>query len=281
MPRPWNHKLWMSETTVSGIVGVKTRSPQLLAVDQALKTYDFANPFNKLKALHLLLEAFDKWKAIKADPNNSIRNKGGVLLGDFQSWMNDELNNLLPARETGWNGTPNCYAYAMKCKNIVGQVPTPGAAAGNAIVQRPGVGVDQYVRDLLQAIVADGTACGKQVQILQTLGSPAGPPVDQASSTHYLAAMVVKSDGFHFMRRDSTTGLWSHKNGGADAEVERSAVLLATAGQLRVREVPITDAVAVELLECGEGKYLAFSGFKFAGYVLVPHEGITVRGARG
>lgn len=291
MPRSWTHSLWISETSVAGtLYGQKTRSPLLVAVDQALRSYEFATAQHKLKALHQLFDAFDAWRASKnAEGADSIRNKGGELLNDFKEWLGAQETALMPQKEAGWNGTPNCYAYAMKCKQIAGNAPTPGAAAGKTVSPfdpkwRAAAQKIRYHAMLFQGIVDDANACGKHVEILRgpaegSYPSPLNPPVERADGSHYIAAMVVKTDGFHFMRRDSKTGLWSHKNGGADAEVETSATLLPTPGQLGPREIPLTDPVAVELLQCTQGKYVAFAGFRFAGYVLVPHDGITVAGA--
>ena len=110
---------------------------------------------------------------------------------------------------------------------------------------------------------------------------PTGPmpdrPVEMPGIPAHLVAMVVKADGFHFMRRDSRTGNWSQKNGGGNAEVETTATLIPVPGNI-ARNVPLTDAVAVELLGCATARYMGFAGFRFAGYVLVPDAGITVRG---
>src|SRR4051812_11017209 len=83
MPGPWNYERWMKETTVGALVGDRKRSALLLAVDNALKNYDFAHTdANKLKALHNVRDAFDAWCASKTDPNSSIRDKGGNV-ADF------------------------------------------------------------------------------------------------------------------------------------------------------------------------------------------------------
>jgi hypothetical protein len=296
MPKNWNYQLWINETSVDKtFFGQKSRSDRLTAVDQAMSTYGTASAFHKLKALHRLWDAYDVWAGSKNDVANSIRDKrdvkfdGGTLLTDFSKWLAAREDALMPAPEMGWKGAPNCYAYAMKCKQIIGNAPTPGAAAGKPVLpfdprwMAPMQKI-RYHAMLLDGIVADARACGKVVEILREPAegdypTPINPPTERCNGAHYLAAMVAKSDGFHFMRRDSTTRLWSQKNGGGDAEVDTSAILLATGVQRGPRQTPITDAVAVELLQCTEGKYIAFSNFRFVGYVLVPHAGITVKGA--
>lgn len=290
MPRNWNHQLWLTETNVTRpVLGQKARSDNLVAVDAALRTYDSASSFNKARALDRVFDAYETWKASKNDPTSSIRNKGGTLLNDFEAWLREQDARLMPAPEVAWEGTPNCYAYSMKCRQVVGNAPTPGAAAGRAVLPgderwREAQQKIRYHASLLQGIVADARACNKTVEILSgpeegEYPTPHDLPVDRANANQYIAAMIAKSDGFHFMRRDSATGLWSHKNGGGNAEVETSATLLAKPGKTLTRETKITDAVAIELLECTNGKYIGFAGFKFVGYVLVPREGITVKGA--
>lgn len=279
MALPWNYQRWIQETSVDGtIYGLKSRSTLLVAIDQALRSYDSASPIDKLRDLHQLKDAFEAWAASKNDVATSIRNKDGHLLTDFKQWMGQQEKALLPVKEEGWAGTPNCYAYAMKCKQVAGNAPVPGAAAGKAVFATRD-NQELYPDRLFQGIVDDAEACEKAVEILQG-PSPSPMPTDKVTGANYIAAMVVKPDGFHFMRRDSRSGLWSHKNGAADAEVETTAKLLPTGAQRIVRQMPITDAVAVELLRCTEGKYIAFTGFKFAGYILVPDEGITVKGTK-
>ena len=288
MPRNWTAAHWVSETNVAGTVwGLKSRSALLLAVDQALVNFEKPGaPTARLAALRTLQDAWDAWGASKTDLSASIRNKNGTLINDFREWMEDREMDLMPTPEANWNGTPNCYAYAMKCRDVVGNAPTPGAFAGSKVIPfdpRWGGEAAVYHAELFGAIVADARACDKNVTVLRQVANniyptPDAPPVTQVERGHYLAAMVVKRDGFHFMRRDSTSGLWSHKNGGGAAEVETSAgVVSPIAGRL-VRHIPITDAVAVDLLRCTTPGYLGFSGFTFAGYLSVPEDGITVQG---
>lgn len=296
MPLNWTRDLWVTETNVAGTFrGQKTRSTLLIALDNAIHTYMHATPTNKLRALQLLMDAFDAWARSKDDAEASIRNKrdpkykDGALLKDFKAWMKAKEDGMMPAAEPGWDGVPNCYAYAMKCRAVAGQVPTPGAAAGHAVQVRADLmGID-YHAALFQGIVADAVACNEIVNILSdpdphlnTYPLPTALPqfTGQADGAHYIAAMVVKADGFHFMRRDSTTHLWSHKNGGGAAEVETSALLLTIGNPSGdTRQLEISDDIAMEMLTCQAGRFMNFPGFRFAGYVLVPNDGITVRGA--
>lgn len=134
----------------------------------------------------------------------------------------------------------------------------------------------RYGSALDDGIVADGNAGGMAVTALrrptaQALPQPDMPPIAQADATTCLAAMVVRRDGFHFLRRDSATGLWSHRNGAQDAEVETFASIAASG-----RPVVIDDAVTVELLRNSAACRSSFPNFGFAAYLLVPTGGIAV-----
>jgi hypothetical protein len=141
----------------------------------------------------------------------------------------------------------------------------------------------QYHAALFEGIQADAKKDSKKVEVLTDLDalrtgvypSPDPLPVGQVDSDNYIAAMVVNPTGFHFMRRDSITHLWSHKNGGRGNPVETSVYQLHNGADRFL--VPITDEVAVEMLKNRRVRYSNFANeFKFAGYVLVPSDGITV-----
>lgn len=285
MPRNWTQELWIRETSSIKASG---RSVLLQGVDNSLRAFQFANPFNKQKALYLLQDAYDDWAHSKEDVHLSVRNQNGSL-ADFRAWMNQQQTALLPAVEPGWNTMANCYAYAMRCKVFQGRVPTPGVAAGSRVNSADARWQRReqkilYHRDLLEGVERDAEACGRTVDIL--LGPTeagyraiAPPPIEHADNAHYLVGMVAKDDGFHFMRRDSHTGLWSHKNGGLGSEVETGAALWPPSKPHRTaRYVPIDDEVAYGLLGCQPGKYVHFDHFKFVGYLLVPTGGITIAG---
>lgn len=141
----------------------------------------------------------------------------------------------------------------------------------------------RYHAALFEGIQADAGRDGKRVVVLTDLDqlrtgvypSPDPVPVGRVTADTYIAAMVVNATGFHFMRRDSRTRLWSHKNGGRGNPVETCVYKLRN-GADRF-QVPITDEVAAELLKNRRVTYSNFANdFKFAGYLLVPSDGITV-----
>ncbi len=296
LTKPITYASWITETTVGGtFFGEKTRSGLLLAVDQALRTYENATPKNKLTGLHRLCDSYDAWYADKTRKNpdgplKSIRNADDQLQV-FEQWLHEEEVRLLPAVEPGWGHGPNCYAYAMKCKAPAGNGMAPGIAAGEGATLK-GIGRDlvQYTRRLFDGIKRDAAADGNKTVSFFPQGvenSDDRPDPIQMPKVvpdrQYLVAMLVTAGGFHFMRRDSRTNLWSHKNR-SDGAPEATAEHLGPAGRLGRRSSPITDDVAVELARNqfpGVNVEPFGGGYFFAGYILVPEEGIVVRGVTG
>ena len=281
MPGPWTRQRWLAATDVRKYPGLRpSRSPLLVALDDALHRYDTAAPMHRLAALARLWDAFDAWAAGKADPAASPRNRHGAVTA-LAAWLLAEEEATMPAPEGSWSGLVNCYAYAMKCALPGGgQTPVPGRAAGAAVMpytRPPWPDRAAYWSALVDGVVADGQACARPVVVVSRpqgalMPQPDNPPVHRCTAHHYLVALVVKSDGFHFLRRDSLTGHWSHKNGAQDAQVETFASLTDSG-----RPEPLDDAVVVDLLRSGQGRYRSsFPNFSFAGYLLVPDAGLTV-----
>ena len=187
----------------------------------------------------------------------------------------------MPGAEGSWGGLVNAYAFAMKCSLPVGgQTPVPGRAGGAAVLpfpQPPWPHRPAYWSALIDGIVADGAACGRTVQVLarpqgSILPQPDNPPTHLCNARHYLVALVVKSDGFHCLRRDSLSGQWTHKNGAKEAPVETYASA-ADSG----RPEPLDDSVLVDLVRTGQGRWRSsFPNFAFAAYLLVPDAGVAV-----
>jgi hypothetical protein len=294
LTKPITYASWITETTVGGsFSGNKTRSTLLVAIDTALDAYEKAGAAAKVARLQVLFDAYETWFADKKKKTDgsvkSIRDSGDQM-AVFEGWLQDEQARWLLPTEDGWGNGPNCYAFAMKCKRPAGNGMTPGSAAGAAASMR---GIERnlltYSQRLLDGIGRDGMADGaKAVTILPAdlleaprLPRPAPMPT-VIPQDHYLTALLVTAGGFHFMRRDTASGLWCHKNGSYGTP-EYGAELSGTVGRLGRRKVPITDAVALDLLanQAG-GRYASFGGgFIFAGYVMVPDAGITVSGSVG
>lgn len=281
MPGPWTRQRWLAATDVRKFPGLRpTRSPLLVALDEALHRYDSATAMHKVAALAQLWAAFEAWASSKTDPAASMRNRHGAVT-DLAAWLLAEEEATMPGVDGAWGGLVNCYAYAMKC-NVPGggQTPVPGRAAGAPVLpytQPPWPHRPAYWSALIDGVAADGAACGRAVQVLSrplgtSLPQPDNPPIHLCNARRYLVAMVVKSDGFHCLRRDSLTGQWTHKNGAQDAPVETFASL-ADGG----RPEPLDDGVVIDLVRTGQGRYRSsFPNFAFAGYLLVPDAGVIV-----
>lgn len=296
LTKPITHASWMRETTVAGTFwGEKTRSDLLLAIDRALHTYENAAAQQKLAELHRLCDAYDAWYAEKTKKKpdqalKSIRNANDQMQV-FEDWLHDEQARLLPALESGWGHGPNCYAYAMKCKNPAGNGMAPGIAAGKGATLE-GIGRDlvQYTHRLFDGIQRDAAADGNKTVSFFPQGVETSAdrpdPIQMprvVPDGQYLVAMLVTAGGFHFMRRDSKTRLWSHKNR-SDGAPESTAEHSGPVGRLGRKSSPITDEVAVELARNHFPglNYEPFGGgYFFAGYILVPDEGIVVKGVTG
>lgn len=294
LTKPVTYAKWIAATDVEKTFGKgnKARSGALLAVDNALLDYENAGPAQKLDRLHRLFDAYEDWAEDKGasgpdDRLKSIRNSGNQL-GVFESWLKEEQARVLPQVEPGWLHGPNCYAYAMKCKRPDGNGMTPGVCVGRA-ASMEGLDKDQvaFARRLLAGIAADAAADGGKaitfhpdgVETATRFPDPADMPRDIPGG-HYLVAMLATAGGFHFMRRDSLTGLWSHKNR-SDGEAETSVQLIRAGRRLGRRSVPITDTVALELLRnLSPGLTVEpfGGGYRFAAYMFVPDAGITVEG---
>lgn len=290
--KPITHDKWLEETKVGGIFGEKSRSTLLLQVDTGLLAYEGCAPLEKLTKLHVLYAAYDAWYAKKTEKKpdaglKSIRNNGDQMTV-FEDWLKEEEARQLPAAEDGWNNGPNCYAYAMKQKLPVGSGMTPGSADGVAVTS-VGIKADwmQYSKRLFDGIKRDAAKDGNKAVSFYPVGvensnfhpDPIEMPL-MVPSGHYLVAMLVTNCGFHFMRRNPHTNLWSHKNGSFGV-VETYAEHAAPAGRLGRKHSPISNLVAVELLrnQSPGQTYLPIGGgFKFAGYIVVPDEGIVVSG---
>ena len=139
MAKNWTAALWLSETTVSGKIGDKTRSTLLKAVDTALGTFDTASDFNKLKALRRLQDAYDDWRSSKADASESIRNVGGNTLSDFEAWLRERQAALMPTRRGRVERQPELLCL---CDEVQGG----RASEPDARLRRRGGGVGCAVR---------------------------------------------------------------------------------------------------------------------------------------
>jgi hypothetical protein len=163
-----------------------------------------------------------------------------------------------------WGANANCYAYACNCPNpVVGNPPRqarPGVAAG-APVQNNG-----NVQQLIAGVLADG---GLLVQQLN--GQPNALP--QVPVNSYLVAMLTSAGGFHFMRRDETTGRWSWK------DANHGSVKLNVLHFPSDRYVYINGGNLNDILVANPGQYVwAYNQMTFQAFFAVVNGGFAVAG---
>ncbi len=254
-------------------------STQFQAVTDALLAYENAGLGQKTTTLATLRDAIAAWKRIKDDWTASIRNTDGACRELFD-WVHDEefQRGLLPAPDLQYQhvAAVNCYAYACQCVNaVMGKfgAPVPGGKAGQPVFKKaPGEeSPAQYYQRLLDGIVEDGRANKKTITVARDGGVPDNPPVP--GHNEYLVVMMVKPDGFHFLRRGND-GNWSHKNGGGDSEVETCVYDLQ-----QQMYVPITDGIIGDMLRTNQTTYsTGFEAMTFRAYLRVPDGGVEVKG---
>ena len=161
-----------------------------------------------------------------------------------------------------WGSHANCYAYAVNCKtpvngNIGGATPGKQAAfAGKTVPE-----------GLVARVVADGAG-----SVLEVDGDPKKPPPDIGGQ--YLIALLAHSSGFHFIRRDSTTGRWSWKDGNS------GSVKFNVLDMPDNKFIYIHDEHLNDLLVARRADFFpwAYANMNFVRYFRVANAGATVRG---
>lgn len=173
-------------------------------------------------------------------------------------------------KESPWGKHANCYAYAMNCHE-----PNSGQNGG----AKPGayhrqaaqpLGKDralEYREALIKGAVLDGAK-----PIDGTVDAPPGP--EEGS---YLIALISNDTGFHWLRRDETTGIWSWKDGNGDTVKHN----IYEMGQGSF--VPIQDGTRhtlATLLNDKEKTYVGwrYSNMQFVSFFYVPTGGCKVAG---
>ncbi|WP_425257708.1 hypothetical protein ACPOLB_19590 [Rubrivivax sp. RP6-9] len=232
------------------------------AVEKALDVYVADSSKDRLQHLTNALAAWKRSKHDAGKNTNWTQSVRYAAVHKLSEWLVQEstARGLFPVSRSLWGSKHNCYAYAMKCQEPtgLGQISWTGCYAEKAIGT-----------DYVQGVVEDGLASGKQVLVLpQLLPSPVPPRQNDGT---YLVAMVSNRMGFHFMRRRESTGLWSHKNGGA------SPVDTCFYDTDLHKPVAITDEVALKILE---KPTLIGCSMTFTRYLRVPR-GVQVGGNPG
>jgi hypothetical protein len=237
----------------------KPKSTAFEAVQDALDDYIEASTATNLLALTRALGA---WKVAKkngaATWTSSIRVEA---VRELDAWiiLESEAIGIFPTSRTNWGGDHNCYAYSMNClaPQGSGYNSWPGKFAGIATGG-----------NFAQGVVDDGAAQGVTIQILRQAGMPTPVPAPLGGG-HYLVAMVANAMGYHFLRRNDATGLWTHKNGSA------SPVETHFYDNAIEQPVAITDVVIAQILATPA---LISCSMTFNSYLSVPVPGITVKG---
>jgi hypothetical protein len=219
----------------------KPKSELFKNVEDALDTYVAQST---VENLHKLIEILGAWKRSKKAKGGWAKSLRYKQAADLSDWIIEEGTGVIfPRSRKIWKdniGGVNCYAYAMKCMHPRGSGNNshPGKYAGKPS-RRPAVPGTTFA----QGVVEDGKANGIEVKILRSgRFEPHFPVPRNLPGDRYLVAMVSTPVGYHFMRRNETTQLWTHKNG-AWHEVE---TYYYDPGLEQPR--PITNEVVAELL---------------------------------
>ncbi|MCI0639051.1 MAG: hypothetical protein L0Y72_20640 [Gemmataceae bacterium] len=247
----------------------KPKSTAFEAVEDALDEYVQISTVKNLLALTHVLGVWKtgKQKVIvkqqgeKPKYENWTDTNRSAAVRKLSDWLilESEARGIFPTSRTGWSGDHNCYAYTMNCL-------TPD---GNGCNSWPGKYADNpSAGNWVQGVVDDGAAQGVTIQIERQGGLPTPVPAP-AGGGRFLAALVSSNKGFHFMRRNDATGLWTHKNG-AGSKVETYFYDSAIDEPLA-----ITDKVVARILA---QPTLIGCSMTFEAFLRVPLPGIKVKG---
>jgi hypothetical protein len=192
---------------------------------------------------------------------HGARNAGGQI--DTESATNSTSGQLLSQsdpRELAWGERANCYAYALNYERprMTSAVPQacPGAATGRRALHLGDPAADTEA--LIEGVIADGQGAIQQVE-----GSPAHVPAPGPGE--YLFALLTGPHGFHFLRRDSATGVWSWKDGNEES------VKLKIFHLPSRKFVPVTDNLLEPLLATNKQDFAwRYHGMTFKSFFSVP-----------
>ncbi|MDQ8021126.1 MAG: hypothetical protein REI94_04760 [Moraxellaceae bacterium] len=168
-----------------------------------------------------------------------------------------------------FSSTANCYAFAVKCVNPVGGgTARPGGATSNGDVAA-------YCAALIRGVQADG---GNKVRFIAEYAAQGllATDVPAARNDWYLIAMLVKAEGFHFVRRQRKSAFgepfwkWKEGNGGLE---ERSAYELSSNDNIRITDARLPDLVKGGTLVTAHPSYV---GWQRIAFFEVHKDGFTV-----
>lgn len=183
-----------------------SKSAAFQRIETALDYYLAQPPsWGNLRVLQRMVLA---WRATKEGA--TIRDEA---MRQLDQWMAGEIAALRPwpDREPLWDGRHNCYAYAMHCNVTVNDDATPRNLNNARPGKRAGQARQHRGQNFAQGVVDDAVHQGRHAWILRQGGAAA--PVPALTHGGYLVVMTSIPMGYHFMRRNNLTGLWTHKNG--------------------------------------------------------------------
>jgi len=186
---------------------------------------------------------------------------GAGLRGILNNFINRLVDHFPNEITDPWPAV-NCYAYAMQCRNPGGRrggTAVPGISGGKAPYN---LGDHMQVR---LGAVADGA---------YFFGMNRRPPF-QPPANRYIIALFSRPGGFHWIRRDNATGLWSWKEGNG-GRVQRTVVRTPAADDIAPRKMHryIRDAMIPDLLQGGYRPWNTNDVFR--GLFTVPSAGLPV-----
>ena len=251
------------------------KSTEFVAVEDALDTYVRNSTRENLLSLTVKLGA---WKVTKKHgTDNWTDSTRADTIRKLDRWLIAESTaiGIFPKSRPIWSGNHNCYAYAMRCVNPenVGSSSRPGRYWNAHVPPDRKWEGDAGAESLrfVEGVRLDGQAQGREIGVLRSgLRCDPAPVPAPSGGDQYLVAMVAHPMGYHFMRRNDSTGLWSHKNGAT------SAVETYFYDWGSEQPLALTDRVVADLLANPER--MSCSGMVFTAYFRVPAAGITVRG---
>ncbi len=165
----------------------------------------------------------------------------------------------------------NCYAFATKCTTPTNALATRQARPGG----HDSTGVTATdAANFVAGVLADG---GAQVNALGNFSVNAFVVgnIPQARADWYLIVMLVKSSGFHFVRRQRKSAFgspyWKWKQGNPGL-VERNAFDATANDWIRVTDAEFARLVKGQLVTDGPG----YGGWELIYFFEVQKAGFTV-----
>ncbi|MDB5247186.1 MAG: hypothetical protein JWQ40_1580 [Segetibacter sp.] len=237
----------------------KPKSTSFLAIEAALDKYLL---INSRPNLLILTDALAGWKRSKGANGAWKQSIRFAEVDKLSEWLIQEslAIGIFPTSRPLWNNNHNCYAYAMLCYAPIkgGNNARPGKHAG-----APKNIPDHFAEGIMLDYEIDHEKSGRQVKVLD-IKSPT-KTLSACSAGHYLAAMITCPTGYHFYRRNESTGLWSHKN------ASFGPVETYYYDNTKEKPLAITDEVLAEMMQ-------PTGMWTFKCYLEIPKEGVNVEG---